>query len=87
MLVEVARAVKAHLAETLLSVIIQNRLSDTSAIALFSVVLRAVPLKVSTGQTYLTVLILELLAVDCESLPPKYRSTPAFFQSLHYCGS
>ncbi|KAJ6512246.1 ribosome 60S biogenesis N-terminal-domain-containing protein [Mycena vitilis] len=52
-LVERAKVVKAHLAETLLSVIIQNRLADTSAIALLSVVLRTVPLKPLIVNRYL----------------------------------
>ncbi|KAJ7780624.1 ribosome 60S biogenesis N-terminal-domain-containing protein [Mycena maculata] len=44
-LVETARSAKAHIAETLLGVIIQNCLADISAIALLSAVLRTVPLK------------------------------------------
>ncbi|KAJ7675860.1 ribosome 60S biogenesis N-terminal-domain-containing protein [Mycena polygramma] len=52
-LVERAKVVKAHLAETLLSVIIQNRLADTSAIALLSVVLQTVPLKPLIVNRYL----------------------------------
>ncbi|KAF8208911.1 ribosome 60S biogenesis N-terminal-domain-containing protein [Mycena galopus ATCC 62051] len=44
-LIEIAKTAKAHVAETLLSVIIQNRLADVSAIALLSVVLRTVSLK------------------------------------------
>ncbi|KAJ7250903.1 ribosome 60S biogenesis N-terminal-domain-containing protein [Mycena haematopus] len=44
-LMEIAKVAKAHVAETLLSVIVQNRLADIPAIALLSVVLRTVPLK------------------------------------------
>ncbi|KAF7365247.1 hypothetical protein MVEN_00396500 [Mycena venus] len=44
-LVETAKVAKVHVAETLLTVIIQNRLADISAVALLSVVLRTVPLK------------------------------------------
>ncbi|KAF7346277.1 hypothetical protein MSAN_01854900 [Mycena sanguinolenta] len=44
-LMETAKAAKAHIAETLLNVIIQKRLADVSTIALLSTVLRTVPLK------------------------------------------
>ncbi|KAJ6584939.1 ribosome 60S biogenesis N-terminal-domain-containing protein [Mycena capillaripes] len=52
-LIEIARSVKAHLAETLLSVIIQNRLTDISAITLLSVVLQTVSLKPLIVNRYL----------------------------------
>ncbi|KAJ6508841.1 ribosome 60S biogenesis N-terminal-domain-containing protein [Mycena sanguinolenta] len=44
-LMETAKLAKAHIAETLLSVIIQSRLADVSAVALLSAVFRTVPLK------------------------------------------
>ncbi|KAJ7095895.1 ribosome 60S biogenesis N-terminal-domain-containing protein [Mycena belliarum] len=53
LLVEEARAATAHVAETLLSVIIQNRLADVSATALLSIILRTVPLKPLVVNRYL----------------------------------
>ncbi|KAJ6613338.1 ribosome 60S biogenesis N-terminal-domain-containing protein [Mycena sp. CBHHK59/15] len=53
MLVETSGVVKAHQAETLLSVIVQNRLSDISAIALLTAILRSVPLKPLVVNRYL----------------------------------
>ncbi|KAJ7759032.1 ribosome 60S biogenesis N-terminal-domain-containing protein [Mycena olivaceomarginata] len=52
-LVETAKTAKPHVAETLLSVIIQNRLADVSAISLLSAVLRTVPLKPLVVNRYL----------------------------------
>lgn len=85
-LVETARTLKAHIAETLVSVIIQNRLTDISAIALMSVVLRTVPLKVVPRQMLLPALT-SFLAFDCQSLPPKSCPTPTVFQDLRHGGS
>lgn len=82
---ETAKTAKPHVAETLLSVIIQNRLADVSAISLLSAVLRTVPLKVVDYMPNVIVLIV-LPAVGCQSLPPKYRPTPTVFQGLR-CGS
>ncbi|KAJ6559224.1 ribosome 60S biogenesis N-terminal-domain-containing protein [Mycena vulgaris] len=52
-LVEIVPVVKAHIAETLLGVIIQNRLADVSAIALLTALLRTVPLKPLVVNRYL----------------------------------
>ncbi|KAJ7109702.1 ribosome 60S biogenesis N-terminal-domain-containing protein [Mycena crocata] len=57
LLVKTATAMKAHLAETLLSVIIQNRLTDMSAIALLSAILSAVPLKPLVVNRYLQTIV------------------------------
>ncbi|KAJ7644108.1 ribosome 60S biogenesis N-terminal-domain-containing protein [Roridomyces roridus] len=43
--IKTSRTTKAHLAETLLSVIIQNRLADISAVALLCAILEIVPFK------------------------------------------
>ncbi|KAJ7175823.1 ribosome 60S biogenesis N-terminal-domain-containing protein [Mycena filopes] len=57
LLVETAGTAKAHLAETLLSVAIQNRLADISAVALVSALLRTVPLKPLIVNRYLQTIV------------------------------
>ncbi|KAJ7505347.1 ribosome 60S biogenesis N-terminal-domain-containing protein [Mycena galericulata] len=52
-LVETAKAAKANLAETLLTVVVQNRLADVSAITLFSALLKTVSLKPLIVNRYL----------------------------------
>ncbi|KAJ7044085.1 ribosome 60S biogenesis N-terminal-domain-containing protein [Mycena alexandri] len=56
-LVATARTAKAHIAETLLSVSIQNRLADISAVALMSALLQTVPLKPLIVNRYLQTIV------------------------------
>ncbi|KAJ7670238.1 ribosome 60S biogenesis N-terminal-domain-containing protein [Mycena rosella] len=84
LLVEIARAVKAHVAETLLSVIIQNRLGDVSAITLLSLVLRTVPLKPLVVNRYLQSIVQHPHFFKvCASGPHKAPLRDAVIHALH----
>ncbi|KAJ7459833.1 ribosome 60S biogenesis N-terminal-domain-containing protein [Mycena latifolia] len=84
LLVKIARTVKVHIAETLLSVIIQNRLADVSAIALLSTVLLTVPLKPLVVNRYLQSIVQHpQFFKACAAGPHKTPLRDDVVQALH----
>ena len=83
-LIKLSSVLKPHLVETLLTVIIQRRFNNISALKLAVVCLSRTQLKVCIFYVNKTWVLLTIhLAPHCQSQFAKYYSASTFSQSLH----
>lgn len=82
-LIQLSSVSKIHLVETLLTVVIQGRFNNISALKLAVICLSRIQLKVCVSYANKAFsLLIYFLASHCQSPFAKYHSAPTFLQTL-----